>query len=124
MFWYSSVTVHKINNKSDAVKLSLTQADIDQDVLLTLPSHACRKLLFPSCQVVIRKALHWAAWKLKTWRMSGGRSCLFLIWRFLFFFDSIINLSLEKQDRKQTHAGSLKHNQDRSSFCHDEEVKD
>lgn len=44
------------NNKSIAVKLSLTQRDTDQDVLLTLPSHARQKLLFPSCLVVITKA--------------------------------------------------------------------
>lgn len=58
MFGHRSITLHKINNKSMAVKLSLTQSDIDQDVLLTLLSHACQELLFLSCQAVITKPSH------------------------------------------------------------------
>lgn len=56
MFGGSNINVQKINSKSKAVKLRLTRADVDQVLLLTLPSHTRRKLQFPSCQAVITKA--------------------------------------------------------------------
>lgn len=79
MFWYSSMTVHKINNRSNAVKLILTLADIDQDVLLTPPSHACRRLQLPSCQAVITKALHWAERELKNMEDIRGAQDAFVL---------------------------------------------
>lgn len=55
MFGGSNISVQRINTMSKAFKLCLTRADVDQVVLLTLPSRACRKLQFPSCQAVIQR---------------------------------------------------------------------
>lgn len=87
MLGHSSSSVHKIDNKSIAVKLSLTQPDIDQVVLLTLPSHACQELLFSSCQVVITKASHWAACKQKTVEDVMRMQQLLFIFRKVFWKD-------------------------------------
>lgn len=67
--------------KFNTVHLSLTQADIDQVLLLTPPSRACRKLQFPSCQAVITKALRGADGELKNPELVTRTQFLLLIRR-------------------------------------------
>lgn len=87
-------------NKSNTVHLSLTQADIDQVLLLTLPSRACRKLQFPSCQAVITKALRRADGELKNPKLVTRTQ--FLVANSEKVFDSIINLWLKTRQKADT----------------------
>lgn len=130
MFWCSSISVYKLNNKSIAVKLSLTQYDIDQDELLTLTSHACQKLLFPSCQVVITKVPRCLRAENKE-HVRKMQKLFGLNFDKCVFFDSTTNLWLKNKAESKHMKWVLNINKILSvnlqlficSFCHDEEVK-
>lgn len=107
--------------KSNTVHLSLTQADIDQVLLLTLPSRACRKLQFPSCQAVITKALRRADGGLKNPELVTGTQ--FLVVNSEKVFDSIINLWLKTRQKAATCGEFRTQTGYLAEMCQQDEVK-